>query len=96
MRSYPIWNRINSCAYKNSNKSYGVKEHSETSVVVGTSASNSHPFLTHKVTHRLHADGSRTYRFYVDNKLIKEAVLTKDGKYSRQHADFILKYECEV
>ena len=82
MRQYPIWNRINSCAYKNGNKSFGVKEHSETEVVVGTSSSNSHPFLTHKVTHRQHEDGSRTYRFFVDGILIKEATLTKDGKYS--------------
>ena len=82
MRSYPIWNRIFSCAYKNGNKSFGVKEHSKTEVVVGTSASNSHPFLTHKVTHHKFEDGSRRYRFYVDGKLIKEAVLTKGGEYS--------------
>ena len=28
MRQYKIWNKINSCLYKNSNKSYGVNDHS--------------------------------------------------------------------
>ena len=52
MRMYPIWNEINSCAYKNG-KSYGVKRVGEVSVLVGTSAKNSHHFIDHKVTHRL-------------------------------------------
>ena len=58
MRSYPIWNIVTACIY-NGSKSYGVKETGEVEVRVGTSASNSHTFLTHTTTHRLLDDGSR-------------------------------------
>ena len=75
-RSYPIWNKVTACIYSSA-KSYGVRETGEVEVVVGTSGSNSHPFLRHKTTHRLHDDGSRTYRFYVDGLCLKEATLKK-------------------
>ena len=76
MRMYPIWNEINSCAYKNG-KSYGVKRVGEVSVLVGTSAKNSPHFIDHKVTHRLMENGDRIYRFYINNKVIKESILKK-------------------
>jgi hypothetical protein len=75
-RSYPIWNTINSCAYKGG-KSYGVKETGDVSIVVGTSASNSHDFVQHCVTHRKHNNGDREYRFYVDKVNVKRALLRK-------------------
>ena len=75
-RSYPIWNKVTACIYSSA-KSYGVRETGEVEVVVGTSATNSHPFLKHATTHRLHDDGSRSYRFYVDGVCIKEAILKK-------------------
>ena len=82
MRQYPIWNNIQSCAYsatsgRTGNKSYGVKEHNECNVLIGTSRSNSHEFLTHKVTHRQHENGDREYRFFVDDVCIKIALLRK-------------------
>ena len=89
MRQYPIWNNINSCAYKSrrdingnstGNKSYGVKEHGECEIVIGTSSRNSHHFLNHKTTHRLLDNGDRSYRFYVDGIVIKEAILKKGEK----------------
>ena len=58
MASYPIWNRITACIYKGG-KSYGVRETGEVTVLVGTSASNSHLFVKHCVTHRKLEDGSR-------------------------------------
>jgi hypothetical protein len=76
MASYPIWNRITACIYKGG-KSYGVRETGEVEILVGTSASNSHLFVKHCVTHRLHDDGSREYRFYLDGVLLKRAVLPK-------------------
>jgi len=76
MASYPIWNRITACIYKGG-KSYGVRETGEVAVLVGTSASNSHLFLEHCVTHRELEDGSREYRFYVDGVVLKGAVLPK-------------------
>ena len=78
MRSYPIWNEIQACIYKSS-KSYGAKERNEVSVKVGTSASNSHNFVNHRTTHKIHEDGTKEFRFFVDDKLIKRAVLKKNS-----------------
>lgn len=87
MRQYPIWNNIQSCAYANKqgrsgNKSYGIKEHGETQILVGTSRSNSHEFLTHKTTHRQYDNGDREYRFFISDEsgefiLIRRAILRK-------------------
>ena len=74
MKSYPIWNKIEACIYKGA-KSYGVKEDGRNEILIGTSANNSHSFVTTRVTHKKHDDGSRTYHFYLDNKLIKTATL---------------------
>ncbi len=75
-RSYPIWNKVTACIY-GSSKSYGVKAEGQVDVVVGTSAKNSHDFVSHRTTHRLHDNGDREYRFYVDNVCIKRAMLSK-------------------
>ena len=78
MSAYPIWNRVTACIYKNGEngaKSYGVKETGNVEVVIGTSARNSHPFVNHRVTHRLHANGDRSYHFYLDDVLVKRAEL---------------------
>ena len=83
MKSYPIWNNITACIYKN-NKSYGVKERGEVEVRIGTSGSNSYNFLTHKTTHKILDNGDREYRFYVDDKLIKKAILPKNGTKREQ------------
>jgi hypothetical protein len=76
MRQYPIWNIITACIYK-SGKSYGVKDTGEVEVRVGTSSSNSHTFLTHTTTHRQLENGDREYRFYIDSKCIRRAILKK-------------------
>ena len=76
MKQYPIWNIIEACIYK-SPKSYGVKKDGKVEVRVGTSSSNSHTFVEHVTTHRILEDCSREYRFYVDGKCIKKAVLPK-------------------
>ena len=79
-RSYPIWNKIQACIYKSS-KCYGVKSDGLNEVLIGTSRSNSHSFVRTRVTHRKHEDGSRTYHFYIDDKLYKKATLkNKDNK----------------
>ena len=75
-KSYPIWNNITACIYKAS-KSYGVRERGEVEVRIGTSGSNSHLFLNHKTTHKILENGDREYRFYVDDVLIKRALLPK-------------------
>ena len=53
---YPIWNKINSCIYSDNqgkttgNKSYGIKEHGENEILIGTSSKNSFKFLETKIT----------------------------------------------
>lgn len=82
-RNYPIWNDIDSCIYsgsgerKSGNKSYGVRQHGDCTVRVGTSRSNSHVFVEHSVTHREHGNGDREYRFYLDGEVVKCAILRK-------------------
>lgn len=82
MKSYPIWNEVEACIY-NSSKSYGAKLQSNVNVKVGTSARNSHDFLTHRTTCRDLEDGSKEFRFYVDDKLIKRAVVTSEKKFKK-------------
>ena len=74
MRQYPIFNKINSCAYQQSNKSYGIKEHGELSCFVGTSKQRSYNFFNTKTTHKEIKPGLHEYRFYLDGKLIKRAI----------------------
>tara|TARA_R100000656_G_C3921231_1_gene122920 strand:+ start:404 stop:670 length:267 start_codon:yes stop_codon:yes gene_type:complete len=74
--SYPIWNKIQACIYKAS-KCYGVKNDGLNEVLIGTSKSNSHSFVRTRVTHKKHEDGTRTYHFYIDDKLYKKATLKK-------------------
>ena len=78
-RQYPIWNKVEACIYKG-NKSYGVKERGEVEVRIGTSGSNSYHFLNHRTTHKVLENGDREYRFYVDDVLIKRALLPKGTK----------------
>lgn len=85
-QSYPIWNDVTACIYKSS-KSYGVRQEGAVDVKIGTSGSNSFHFVSHKVTHRKHPDGSRTYRFYVDGKIIKTATLNTNNEILITEAD---------
>ena len=73
-RQYPIWNSVEACIYK-SDKSWGARETCTVDVKVGTSRKNSHDFVTHHTTHRKLEDGTREYRFYVDGKCLKRAIL---------------------
>ena len=75
-RSYPIWNRITACIYKGS-KCFGVKNDGLNEILIGTSKSNSHEFVKTRITHKKQDDGTRTYHFYLDDKLIKKATLRK-------------------
>tara|TARA_R110000782_G_scaffold146331_1_gene239100 strand:+ start:228 stop:485 length:258 start_codon:yes stop_codon:yes gene_type:complete len=74
MASYPIWNKITACIYKGS-KCFGVRNDGLNEILIGTSKNNSHEFVKTRVTHKKHDDGTRTYHFYLDDKLIKKATL---------------------
>ena len=74
MPSYPIWNKITACIYK-APKSYGVKRDGLNEILIGTSAKNSFKFADIRTTFRKNEDGTRTYHLYLDDKLIKTAIL---------------------
>ena len=82
MRSYPIWNNIQACIYEGV-KSYGVKNEGVVNVLIGTSKSNSHDFLTHTTTVKRHNKNLQEFRFYVDNKLIKRSFVKNGKLYKR-------------
>lgn len=75
-RAYPIWNQVTACIYK-SNRSWGARQTSEVQVKVGSSASNSHDFVSHATTHKTLDNGDREFRFYVDQVMIRRAILRK-------------------
>ena len=75
-KSYPIWNNVTACIYKAS-KSYGVRERGEVEIRIGTSGSNSYHFLNHRTTHKVLENGDREYRFYVNDVLVRRALLRK-------------------
>ena len=78
MRSYPIWVNSTNNSYKGS-KSHGVRDHAKNYVNIGTSASNSYPFLTNEL--QVSDNGNkRTFDFYVDNELMKSATYNKSKK----------------
>ena len=91
-RSFPIWNEVHKDTHDNS-KRWGARERCEVEVKVGTSATNSHDFVTHKTTHRELEDGRREYCFYVDGDLVKHAILSKEGEFEfvPQTSDLIKK-----
>lgn len=76
-RSYPIWNKITSCAYKSSNKSYGVREHNEIDMLVGYGSNHSKSMCIIKQTQK-DLGVWRSYRLYVDGKLIKQMYFNKE------------------
>ena len=85
-RQYPIWNDVTNCAYKSS-KSYGNKEDGRVTIKVGTSSYNSHTLCVHRITHKKNDDGSQTFRFSINNKVLVEAQLNKgenDLKFIKQ------------
>ena len=80
MRSYPIWVDTYNNSYKSSMaKSQGIRDRAKSQVYIGTSASNSYPFLTNEL--KVSDNGNkRTFDFYVDNELMKSATYNKSKK----------------
>jgi len=83
MKQYPIWNQINSCAYKSSNKSYGVREHSEIRMLVGSSSTYSNHFCTIKQTKKTFGDWS-SFCVLIDGKIIKQSWFNNKTKEFRK------------
>tara|TARA_R100001460_G_scaffold59208_2_gene98999 strand:+ start:1322 stop:1594 length:273 start_codon:yes stop_codon:yes gene_type:complete len=89
MKSWPIWNIIESCKYK-SKRSYGIKDEGNLECRVGTSAKRSHKFFTTRTTHKCIEPGIREYRFYVDDVLVKTAI------YNYNDDELTCRYNTEL
>jgi len=60
-------------------KSQGIRDRAKNQVYIGTSASNSYPFLNNEL--EVQDNGNRrTFNFYVDNELMKTATYNKSKK----------------
>ena len=81
-KQFNIYNRVHAPDYKDTGaKSYGSNSFTTTDVVVGTSKVNSHDFLTHETKVITNDNNTKTFQFFVDGMLIKQAIYClKDKK----------------
>ena len=90
MRQYPIWVDMVNNSY-NSSKSYGVSDYNIQHVKVGTSSRNSFDFCKIEMgVVDTNEDGTynepkliKTYKLFVDDKLIKKAVYNSKTKETK-------------
>lgn len=83
MNQYPIYNKVEACIYK-SDKSYGAKNTSHSTVFVGSSSKNSHQFVDVTTTKRFkHSEKYNavvcSFRYYIDGICIKEMIFTDNN-----------------
>ena len=89
-RAYPLWVSTWNNTYSNANaKSMGVKNNAsaQSNVYIGTSASNSYDFLNHTLDVSDN-NKEKTFRFFVDNELVKTATYDKNKK-TMKATDFL-------
>lgn len=81
-RSYPIWNKITACIYQG-DKSFGAKQTSEQTILVGSSAKNSETLATIITTKREfnHEKHGRVivFKHSCDGVILKEAIFKTNG-----------------
>jgi len=92
-KQYPIWNDVYSPDYANSNsKSFGCRTNTQTTIKIGTSSINSFDFLTTETKIIDLDDGTKNFIFYVDNKVVKEAIYNPKTKVL-QRAEATIDYD---
>lgn len=74
-RSYPIWTKVEACIYK-SDKSFGAKDTSAQTIMVGTGAKNSHE-IAQICTTRREVDDFIIFKFSLDGEILKELKFNK-------------------
>jgi len=75
-RNYPIWTKVEACIYK-SDKSFGAKDTSTQTIMVGTSPKNSHE-IAQICTTRREVDDKVVFKFSLDGEVIKELQFDKE------------------
>ena len=78
-RSYPIWNNVEACIY-GSSKRWGARDTCNVNVNVGSSAKFSNHFVNHTTTKRVIGKDLFEFRFYVDKRIIKRALVDRKNK----------------
>ena len=86
--SYPIWNTVTACIYK-SDKSWGAKDTSDITTLVGSSPSNSYELVNitsyRKFFHHEKYGDVVSFRTKIDGKILKEVLFHANngraGKY---------------
>ena len=74
-RSYPIWTKVEACIYK-SDKSFGAKDTSTQTIMVGTNAKNSREIAQICTTKR-EVDDKVVFKFSLDGEVLKEIQFDK-------------------
>lgn len=86
--SYPIWTNVEACIYKSS-KSFGAKDTSSQSIVVGSSSMNSHDFIDIITTRRFytHAQYGKVcvFKFSADGIILKEMIFEDNNGKAGKH-----------
>jgi len=86
-RSHPIWNDVTACKY-NSDKSFGFTDTGEIKIKVGSSAKNSHDFLTTLITRRKSTFKNVPvwiFKYSVDDVVLKISVFTDNKGRAGDH-----------
>jgi len=79
MKSYPIWNEVTACIYKNS-KSYGAKKVNKFTQFVGSSKNNCVTQCNFKTIKTISIETIIFTTFINDLPIIKTVFSSKDGK----------------
>ena len=87
MKSYPIWNEVESCLYK-SKKSYGAVDHTECKIKVGSSASNSRD-LAEVSTTKTVLETEIWFTLKVDGVKVKRAVFENVSGRAGDHIETV-------
>ena len=87
-RAYPIWNAVKACIY-GSDKSFGAKDTSEMTVLVGSSVSNSHELVNaintkRMVNHDKYGDVV-VFKYSADGVILKEAIFKNNKGKAGEH-----------
>lgn len=74
-RSYPIYNRVGTVGGRKTSSDFGAGDSFTQTILVGTSAKNSHELATITVGRHVSTHGSVTFSMWLDGNLIKRAHL---------------------
>jgi len=94
MKSFPIYNEVESCIYK-APKSYGAKDTSKCTIYVGSSKKNSHQLATVITTRRSKQDKKYgeiiEFNISIDGVIIKKMLFKNENNKAGRYIKIISK-----